>query len=300
LLKIAKVPANYAVVYAGSAKNDIDPDFPSMQGNHVILNLPQKNKHDIWLECTSQKTPFGFIGDFTDDRNVLLVKEDGGKIKKTVGYYEKDNYQKIDAELKLDATGDLMANFTVSSGGTQFDNKYFLQDRTHRKILKFYRKYYDHFKNIKIKDYEYHRNDEQVVFQEKLEIKAKNYAQKFGKRLMFIPNALNQTFSVPDQYEERFCPFTVSRGYFDKDKMVFTLPENWEVESIPKEINLKTKFGKYKAQFDQLNEDQISYKRSMLIKKGNYKKSEYSAFRDFLHEIKTKDQSKIILVKKPT
>lgn len=300
LLKIAKVPANYAVVYAGSAKNDIDPDFPSMQGNHVILNLPQKNKQDIWLECTSQKTPFGFIGDFTDDRNVLLVKEDGGKIKKTVGYYEKDNYQKIDAELKLDATGDLMANFTVSSGGTQFDNKYFLQDRTHRKILNFYRKYYDHFKNVKVEDYEYHRNDEQVVFQEKLEIKAKNYAQKFGKRLMFIPNALNQTFSVPDQYDERFCPFTVSRGYFDKDKMVFTLPENWEVESIPQEINLKTKFGKYKAQFDQLNEDQISYKRSMLIKKGNYKKSEYSAFRDFLHEIKTKDQSKIILVKKPT
>ena len=300
LLKIAEVPANYAVVYAGRAKNDIDPDFPSMQGNHVILNLPQENSDDIWLECTSQKTPFGFIGDFTDDRNVLLVKENGGEIKKTIGYYEKDNYQKIDAELKLDASGDLSANFTVSSEGTQFDHKYYLQDRSKRKILNFYRNYYDHFKNVKIENFDFQRDDEQVVFHENLEIKAKNYAQKFGNRLMFVPNALNQTFSVPDQYDERISPFTVSRGYFDEDELVFTLPENMKIESMPEEINIKSKFGEYSAQFDKINADQISYKRSMLLKKGNYKKSEYQAFRDFMDTIKTKDQSKIILVKKPT
>ena len=300
LLKIAEVPANYAVVYAGKAKNDIDPDFPSMQGNHVILNLPQENKQDIWLECTSQKTPFGFIGDFTDDRNVLLVKENGGEIKKTIGYYEKDNYQKIDAKLKLDASGDLIANFSVSSEGTQFDQKYYLQNRSNRKILKYYRNYYDHFKNVKIENFEFQRDNKNVVFHENLKMKAKNYAQKFGNRLMFIPNALNQTFSVPDQYEERISPFTVSRGYFDEDELIFTLPKNMKVESMPQEINLKSKFGEYKAQFEKVNTDQISYKRSMLLKKGNYKKSEYQAFRDFMDEIKTKDQSKIILIKKPT
>ena len=300
LLKVADVPAHYAVVYAGRAKNDIDPDFPSMQGNHVILNLPQENQQDIWLECTSQKTPFGFIGDFTDDRNVLLVKPNGGQIKKTIGYYEKDNYQKIDGALKLDANGDLFADFTIASEGTQFDHKYFLQDRSKRKILKFYRNYYDHFKNIKIENYDFQRDDKNVVFRENLKIKAKSYAQKFGNRLMFIPNALNQTFSVPDQYDQRISPFTISRGYFDEDELIFTVPENMKVESMPEDILLKTKFGEYKAQFEKKESNKISYKRSMLIKKGNYKKQDYQAFRDFMYQIKTKDQSKIILVKKPT
>ncbi len=298
LLKIADVPSNYAVVYGGSTKNDIDPDFPSMQGNHVILNLPQADKQDIWLECTSQQTPFGFIGDFTDDRKVLLVKEDGGEVVKTKAYYENDNYQKIEAKIQLDAKGDLSADIDIASQGTQFDSKYRLQDVSKRRALQFYRNYYDHLKNIKIESFEFQRNDEKVVFEEKLKINAINYAQKFGNRLMFIPNVLNQTFSVPDKYKERVAPFTISRGYFDEDELTFTIPKKMDIESIPDAIDIRSKFGRYKANFKKLSSGKIRYTRSMLIKKGDYSKQEYKVFRKFMDKIKNKDQSKIILIKR--
>ncbi|MDP4989490.1 MAG: DUF3857 domain-containing protein, partial [Polaribacter sp.] len=67
LLDVADVTAYYTVVYADD-RIDVDKDFSSLQGNHVILNIPNNGK-DVWLECTSQTMPFGFLGDFTDDRD---------------------------------------------------------------------------------------------------------------------------------------------------------------------------------------------------------------------------------------
>lgn len=298
LLNIADVPANYAVVNSGRTKEDIDPDFPSMQGNHVILNLPQQGQEDIWLECTSQRSPFGFIGEFTDDRYVLLVKENGGEIDKTTAYYNKENYQQIDATLELNIDGDLFADMSIASEGTQFSNKYFLQNRSERDVLKFYRNYYDHFKNIEILDFDFERNDEEVVFRENLKIHAKKYARTFGPRMMFIPNSLNQTFSVPDHYKERIAPFEISRGYFDKDKLIYNIPEDMKIESMPEKIVLESKFGAYLADFEKISPDQIRYTREMLVKKGRHQKADYSSFRDFMDQIKAKDQSKIILIKK--
>ena len=64
------IEAYYTIVYGDSNRRDIEEDFIAMQGNHVILNLPNDG-NPIWLECTSQKVPFGFIANFTDDRDVL-------------------------------------------------------------------------------------------------------------------------------------------------------------------------------------------------------------------------------------
>lgn len=67
LLKEFNVPSYYAVVYGDNKKRDLVEEFVSMQGNHVILGVPNADDNITWLECTSQTLPFGFQGDFTDD-----------------------------------------------------------------------------------------------------------------------------------------------------------------------------------------------------------------------------------------
>ena len=42
LLKAVGVESNYSVVYAGSSQKNIEDDFTSIQGNHVILNIPSE------------------------------------------------------------------------------------------------------------------------------------------------------------------------------------------------------------------------------------------------------------------
>ncbi|RZK67586.1 MAG: DUF3857 domain-containing protein, partial [Pedobacter sp.] len=80
LLKSVNIDSYYCLVSAGSMKKSFDPQFASMdQGNHIILCLPFE-KDTTWLECTSQDSPFGYLGTFTDDRYVLACAADGGKL----------------------------------------------------------------------------------------------------------------------------------------------------------------------------------------------------------------------------
>lgn len=92
LLEVANIKSDYAIVRAGHHAQDMLIDFPSNQFNHAILSIPD-NTDTIWLECTSQKIPFGFLGSFTDNRHCLLVTPEGGKIAKTPEYKQESNTQ---------------------------------------------------------------------------------------------------------------------------------------------------------------------------------------------------------------
>ena len=297
LLKIVGIESNYTIVFAGNEKRDIESEFASMQGNHVILNVPTEEK-DLWLECTSQDIPFGFLGDFTDDRNVLVVNENGGEIKRTDAYFARNNYQKLTGDMVISASGDLKADFKISSYGTQYDNKYKLEKKSVKNINKFYKSYYGHLKDLVIDSYNFENNKREVKFTENLMISARRYANKFGNRIMLTANALNQSIGIPDKYENRQTPFVVNRGFYDEDTLNIKLPKGYTIESMPESKNISTEFGEYTVNFSLLENGDIQYTRNMLLKNGDYSKDDYSKFRAFFIEVNKADQSKIILVKK--
>ena len=97
LLNVVGVPSYYTLIFGGNEREDIDGDIVSMQGNHAILAIPNNDKL-YFLECTSQTKPFGFEGDFTDNRVALLIKPDGGELVRTNKYVDYDNAQVTNAQ----------------------------------------------------------------------------------------------------------------------------------------------------------------------------------------------------------
>ncbi|HAZ04575.1 MAG TPA: hypothetical protein DCY97_20760, partial [Marinilabiliales bacterium] len=104
LLKSVGIESYYTLVYAGSFGSNIQKEFPSNQFNHVILCVPDRND-TLWLECTNQSIPFGYLGSFTDDRDVLLVKETGGEIVHTPVYTSEQNQKITKAQVTLYENG---------------------------------------------------------------------------------------------------------------------------------------------------------------------------------------------------
>ncbi|MEZ0130073.1 DUF3857 domain-containing protein, partial [Flavobacterium sp. LBUM151] len=66
LLDVVGVQSYYTELYGDRDLIDVDEDFFSIEGNHVILCVPDQDKY-VFLECTSQDDPFGYQANFTDN-----------------------------------------------------------------------------------------------------------------------------------------------------------------------------------------------------------------------------------------
>jgi hypothetical protein len=120
LLKAVNIKSYYTLVKAEGGQNIIE-DFPSQQFNHVILCVPLQ-KDTMWLECTSQILPAGYMSDFTANRKALLIDEQGGTLVSTPRYTIKENTQVRNIAGKIDAEGTLSMKVNTVYGGIQQDD----------------------------------------------------------------------------------------------------------------------------------------------------------------------------------
>ena len=298
LLKAADIESNYTVVYAGPSQKSIEEDFTSIQGNHVILNIPSEEDGNIWLECTSQKLPFGFIGDFTDDRDVLVITPEGGEIQHTKKYNTEENLQTIIGRYSVSNDGEIDVNLNVVSRGIQYDDKYWLESETDRDLDEHYKDRWSYINNITINNMSIDNDKSNVEFTETLNFKASNYPKMVANRMLLTVNALNRNTSTPDRYRNRKLPLKIKRGFIDIDEVEIKLPSNYKVESLPQKKTIENKFGSYTSEVIVNDESTLIYKREFIIKDGEFPKEDYPAFRNFYKAVSKQDNAKIALIKK--
>lgn len=296
LLRVANIESNYTVLYAGENQRNMDPDFASMQGNHAILSIPTENE-TLWLECTSQKAPFGFIGDFTDDRDVLVVTPEGGKIQRTKKYTTEENIQLLKAHYTIANTGDINVKVNVNSKGIQYDDKYIHETQTQRDLDTYYKKRWNYVNGITINNMQITNNKDEIAFIEDINFVASNYSNKAGNRMLVTLNALNRQTQIPDRYRERKFPLKIKRGFKDIDEVEITLPSEYKIEAIPNNIFIENKFGSYTVNVEKKDEQTLIYKRQYIVNDGEFPKEDYEAFRDFNIEVSKYDNTKVVLIK---
>ena len=297
LLKAVGVKSYYTVIQAGKRKVDFDSEFAALQGNHAILAIPYDDKY-YWIDCTSQTHPFGFVGDFTDDRLALVITPDGGEIVKTVAYLDEDNLQKTKAKYSINSNGGISGNITIGAKGIQYDNRFYLENETKEDVLKHYKEYWNNINNLVLNSYEFKNDRENVIFNEDVVVDATNYATKSGDRILFVVNAFNKNSYVPDRYRNRKLPLEIQRGYLDEDEYEISLPIEYNIESLPVKKVIDSEFGSYQVNYEYNEEKNvILYNRSLLIKEGNYPKEKYKDYRNFRKEVSSIDNAKVVLIK---
>lgn len=292
LLKVVGVEAYYSVIFAGEKQN-IDPDFVSMQGNHAVLAIPYQGKM-LFLECTSQTKPFGFEGDFTDDRLALLLFPSGGELHRTQKYIDQDNSQYTKAQFEIQADGHVKGKATIASKGIQYDNIYAIKTLSDDKIKGYYASKFENLNNFKLEKYKLTDQKEMIQFNEEIELTIPDYVKKMGTDLVFVPNVLNISSTIPQRYRNRLHAFEIKSGYYDVDEVEITLPENAKSVVKPNDVEIKTKYGEYSISFVMIDAKKIKYIRKLLLHQGVYEKSLYEEFRSFREQITKYDNSKII------
>jgi transglutaminase-like putative cysteine protease len=297
LLKLIGVRSYPAIVSSGTYKEPIFLGFPNFQQfDHVILCVP--HLHDtIWLECTNQKIPFGFLGDFTDDRDVLLITENGGTFAHTRKYDANDNIKSNKSEFNIDSDGTATYMSKTVYNGLQYDDISELLSSNYDEQKKWL---YTNsaLPSLQITNFsisEYKRELPAAVLVE-LGI-SKNYCSITDKYLIMPLNTVNSQKSIQKMLKTRHSDILINRSSIDYDTLVYNIPKNYQFESIPESINITSQFGNYSCTING-SASRIEFIRKFTLFEGRYKPSLYKNLYDFVLAISKADNTKILLTRK--
>ncbi|MFK8005719.1 MAG: DUF3857 domain-containing protein [Saprospiraceae bacterium] len=295
MLKAVGIKSYNASIGAGRGHPSFDPNFPSMGfANHQILCVPLEND-TIWLECTSQDSPFGFMGSFTDDRNALLYTEDGGKIVRTTRYPQEVNTQNRVAKVKIDTKGNARANIVTKYQGLQYENVQYQFKRNEKEQKEELFENLD-IPNMEIESFKYSQVKDRIPeATEEIDLQIKNYASVSGKRI-FIPfNILNRRKKTPPKVKDRKTEVVINMAFIDTDKIIYEVPNYYDVEYLPESVSFESDFGSYAVTISKEG-NQVTYVRTLKLNKNTYPAERYDDLLKFYKKIVREDKMKLVIL----
>jgi hypothetical protein len=295
LLEAIGIKSNYCLVKAGESAPLMIKEFPSTQFNHAFLCVPLSND-TLWLECTSQRVPCGYNGNFTDDRDVLLIDDDMSKVVHTKAFSSENNKETQKSHVKIEENGKGSVEIITVYKGLKYGDilPTFLADDASKKHKISER---IKFPNFQVLNFNYKENKAVIpTIEEKLNLNFENYLNSMGSRYLLQLNFSNRIDDAPTNLRSRKTDVYVRRSSLDIDTITYDLPLSLKPESLPKPVYIKTQFGDYQAKVEFAN-SQLVYIRSFLINKGQYKASDYAGFVDFFEKVSTADNMRCALIK---
>ncbi len=299
ILKEVGIKSGYTVVRAGRNETYITDDFPSQQFNHVILCVPLQ-KDSIWLECTSQTEPTGYMGGFTGNRLALYVDENGGALVRTPRYGLEENLQirRIKATLSEDATLRLKAETRYTA--IQQDNLHMLINNLSKEKIKERLQGQLDFPTYDITDFNYKEKKSSLPWiDETLDISVKNFATISGKRLFLQPNIMTKSYNRLSKDETRKFDLQLRYSYRDIDTVELEIPQGFTQETKMEDVSIESRFGKYSSS-TRIMENKLYHYRKMEQYEGKYSASHYNELVDFYDKIYKADRTRLVFVKNDT
>ena len=297
LLKEVGIKANYVIATAGRGENGLDESFPAPYFNHVICCVPN-GKDTIWLECTNQTAPAGFMGSFTGNRKVLLIDDDGGHVVSTPSYNSDDNKELRKVNAVIDAEGNMVADVFTHFTGIQQELQHSL---IHEATKEEREKYLNRALNLPTYEVDkstYKETPGRIpAIDEYLHVKVPNYASVSGKRLFIVPNLFNRSANKLSEDKERQYSIRFSEAFKDIDTVTIQVPDGYTPEAVPKNLSIQNQFGSFEIVY-KINEHSIEMIRTQIRERKVLPASSYPELVKYFDAIYKADHNRIVLVKK--
>jgi len=295
VLAYANVPTFPALVSAGSGHITIHPDRPTNSFNHVILCIPIDGD-TLWAECTSNRLPFNYLSDFTDDRYVMLMTPEGGKLTRTPRYTESENVQERFIRIDVSGNGSAAVEFEGTYLNLAIDNSPFYMKEVagldDEEVMQYasLMKSFD-VGHLQVEVYP----GEQPVMKVDANVQDRVFAKRMGSKMLIKPFLLRDHF--PEfSADERRNPIFFERGFTYIDTVEITLPEGVTLTSVFKDMALDSDYGHFKIE-GSLNaeENVLSVSRMLVYPAGEYPKEDYAEIKEFFDAVSKASTERLVL-----
>jgi hypothetical protein len=296
LMRYAGLPAYYTVIHSHAIPRDIDTSRVFLRGNHVMVYL-QLPDTSIWLETTNQSLPFGYHGPGNDNRLVLSIYGDEAFIHKTPAYPDELNTEKVEAEVIMNSDGSFGGTIKILTTGSLFGRKNNLLSLRNHQLDDMYKRRWSYLGGLVIDAADLKADRASIVFEENLEIRARSYGSISGNRMLVPVNFFNRSEYIPPRYSKRTQPLVIYRGYLDDDRLRLTIPEGYEIESLPAPVEIDNRFGTYRLWIEREDDRNLVINRNFILRSGKYEPENYGEYQQFRLNVSRLEQSNIVLTK---
>jgi hypothetical protein len=296
VLNALGIKSYVALVNAGYNEEPADQDFPCNHFDHMILCVPQK-KDTIWLECTSNTNEFAVLGNFTENRNALLITEDGGVLVPTPKSKSSDNAFNSFTRITMedDASGKSVTALQTTGEYSQDIIQNMLDEKK------------DDQKKMLVNYYGFKQPDEFSVekkqtdnnFTTIVNLAIEKIPEFVAGSKMFLSPRLYKIFSVNlPKAENRHNDFYFECPFEKNDTTVFNLPEGYISDALPSEKNIQCAYGTYVARCWYNEKEKAIYSTAKLVLL-QYKipAASYAAVKSFFDDVLKDDTQKIVIKK---
>ncbi len=295
LLNVAGIPAYYSLVNAGRVPKDINKDFITYQGNHAFLCVPLQ-KDTLWLECTNQKSPCGYIANFTDDREVFTIFNDTGRFLHTKKYSNINPSETIIAACNIQTDKSAKIDVKINNEGAVYDISTYLPALEDDKVVEYYKNNWSNLVGLSVDSHEFTNDKKRAVFTEDVSITVPNFISKMGNIYTIKPSLFTNDFYInPSLVKER--KFYLNKNINRKSVYTITLPQEYTFDVAPKNYNLSNEFGSFSISYDKAADRKLVCTKTFILNKGIYPKEEYQNFARMARRIR-KIESKYIIINK--
>ena len=297
ILNAVGIIAYPVLINNGHYRTPLITEFPSNQFNHVIVCVPLKSD-TVWLECTSQVMSPGRLGSSNENRDALMITQDGGVIVKIPASTSGKNLQIKNTNVVLSISGSAKVSSNLKLYGNQNDYATEIAEQSTPKEKEKWIKNLFEVPDVKLSNYTFDvGNENSGEVEVKIELTLSRYGSISGKRMFLNPNLMERRSSVPKDVKKRLSPVRFIYPYLDIDSIQYQIPDKYKIETMPAEKNIQSSFGSFVSKTIIDGDNSILFIRSLEIKNYSIPAENYSEYQKFFSEVAKADKQQVVLVK---
>lgn len=295
-LAAVKIRSYSAWINAGADRPAVDPEFPYDQFNHQILCV-LIGKDSIWLECTSNYNDFGHLGNFTENRNALLMTETGGALVKTPTSKPTENISTMITKVQFseDGSGDVRA---IQYATGEYKYEQINVSKESADVQKYVMINRLGFSNPDEYDVKYLDQDKPAIKTE-YNLTLEKIPDFIAGSKMFIRPRMYKFWGVKmPAAEKRNQDYLFDFPLSKRDTTMFVIPEGFELDVLPTPRNLSFEYGKYESSYWYDASSRTVYTvASLVLNQYRIPALRYNDTKSFMDKILEDENQKLIIKK---
>ena len=297
MLNAAGIPSYYVVIRLDREEKRLLGDFPNFsQCNHVILAVPLDND-TVWLECTSQILPFGYIHSGIAGHDAMMVGENFAKFATLPSNPPAKNREINKVEINISPEGDAEMKVKMRFEEEDFENIYMRMHGMSKKdetdfLGKMLHVNKPSISNIQKQEF----LSENPAIDISFDLQSEEYAQQTGTRLFIPVNPIHTSMRRLSGKTRKHDLF-FSSNLNETDTIIIKIPETYQIESPPKVQTISSAYGSFKTEVS-VSEGVITYIQHTELFDGNFSVAEFNDIKTFYENIEKAQAGKIALKKR--